>query len=67
MTRKMVWFWFQVFAKQLLNETMQVIFFAKRDIYAGEEVTYDYKFNYDEVGDKIPCFCGCSNCRGTLN
>jgi SET domain-containing protein len=45
----------------------QVIFFAKRDIYAGEEVTYDYKFNYDEVDDKIPCFCGTPECRGTLN
>lgn len=46
---------------------LQVVFFAKRDIYAKEEITYDYKFNCDEVGDKIPCFCGTPECRGTLN
>jgi SET domain-containing protein len=45
----------------------QVVFFAKRDIFACEEITYDYKFNYDEADDKIPCFCGSSECRGTLN
>lgn len=50
-----------------VDNLKKVIFFAKRDIYAGEEVTYDYKFNYDEVDDKIPCFCGTPECRGTLN
>ena len=52
---------------QMFLAMLQVVFFAKRDIYAGEEVTYDYKFNCDEVDDKIPCFCGTPECRGTLN
>ncbi|KAG0586446.1 hypothetical protein KC19_2G091100 [Ceratodon purpureus] len=55
-------------AKVISVENLKkVVFFAKRDIYAGEEVTYDYKFNCDEVDDKIPCFCGSPECRGTLN
>ncbi|XP_024368681.2 uncharacterized protein [Physcomitrium patens] len=55
-------------AKVICVENLKkVVFFAKRNIYAAEEVTYDYKFNCDEVGDKIPCFCGSPECRGTLN
>lgn len=45
----------------------QVVFFVKRNIYVVEEVMYDYKFNCDEVGDKIFCFCGLFECRGILN
>ncbi|CAM6105213.1 unnamed protein product [Calypogeia fissa] len=45
----------------------KVVFFAQRDIYAGEEITYDYQFNFEQEGDKIPCFCGSATCRGTLN
>lgn len=60
----MVFFFLTYYVNMVI---MQVIFFAKRDIERGEEVTYDYKFNYDEVGDKIPCFCGSPDCRGTLN
>ena len=35
------------------------------DIKAGDEITYDYKFPIED--DKVPCFCGAENCRGTLN
>ena len=36
-----------------------------QDIKAAEEITYDYKFPIEE--EKISCFCGAPNCRGTLN
>lgn len=45
----------------------KVVFFAERDIYPGEEVTYDYHFNYEDEGKKIPCYCNSKNCRRYLN
>ncbi|GES78976.1 histone-lysine N-methyltransferase SETD1-like [Rhizophagus clarus] len=44
----------------------KIAIYAKRDIEFGEEITYDYKFPIDKH-DKIPCHCGASNCRGSLN
>uniref|UniRef100_A0A7C9CXK9 [Histone H3]-lysine(4) N-trimethyltransferase n=2 Tax=Opuntia streptacantha TaxID=393608 RepID=A0A7C9CXK9_OPUST len=45
----------------------KVVFFAQRDIYPGEEITYDYHFNHEDEGKKIPCFCKSNNCRRYLN
>ncbi|KAL5698441.1 hypothetical protein ACHQM5_029475 [Ranunculus cassubicifolius] len=45
----------------------KVVFFAERNIYPGEEVTYDYHFNHEDEGEKISCFCGSKNCRQYLN
>ncbi len=39
---------------------------ALRDIKAGEELTYDYCLWDGEPGDEAPCYCGSSNCRGTM-
>jgi hypothetical protein len=39
---------------------------ALRDIEAGEELTYDYCLWDGEPGDEAPCYCGASNCRGTM-
>ncbi|CAA3017211.1 isoform 2 of histone-lysine n-methyltransferase atx1 [Olea europaea subsp. europaea] len=45
----------------------KVVFLAERDIYPGEEITYDYHFNYEDEGEKIPCYCNSKNCRRYLN
>ncbi|XP_072993495.1 uncharacterized protein [Typha latifolia] len=45
----------------------KVVFFAERDINPGEEITYDYHFNHEDEGQKIPCFCNSKNCRRYLN
>jgi len=45
----------------------KVVFFAVRDINAGEEITYDYHFNHEDDGKKIPCFCNSRTCRRYLN
>ncbi|KAK6162125.1 hypothetical protein DH2020_001966 [Rehmannia glutinosa] len=45
----------------------KVIFFAQRDIYPGEEITYDYHFNHEDEGEKIACYCNSKNCRRYLN
>lgn len=50
-----------------LSAMLQVVFFAERDINPGEEITYDYHFNHEDEGKKIPCFCCSKNCRRYLN
>lgn len=42
-----------------------ILIFALRKIRQGEELTYDYKFPFEE--DKIPCTCGAKRCRKYLN
>uniref|UniRef100_A0A336LN15 CSON013826 protein n=1 Tax=Culicoides sonorensis TaxID=179676 RepID=A0A336LN15_CULSO len=42
-----------------------IIIFALRRIVQGEELTYDYKFPFED--DKIPCSCGAKKCRKWLN
>jgi uncharacterized protein len=43
----------------------RILYISKRRIAAGEELTVDYQFSR-KVG-KVPCRCGASNCRGTIN
>ncbi|PRQ26681.1 putative histone-lysine N-methyltransferase transcription regulator PHD family [Rosa chinensis] len=45
----------------------KVVFLAERDIFPGEEITYDYHFNHEDEGKKIPCSCNSKNCRRYLN
>ena len=42
-----------------------VLFFALRDIRAGEEITIDYEQTLHP--DSKRCFCGAESCRGTIN
>ena len=42
-----------------------ILYFAKRDIKRGEELTIDYLFSKDI--EKIPCSCGSKKCRGIIN
>lgn len=43
----------------------RIVIYSKRAIASGEEITYDYKFPPED--EKIPCYCGATNCRGFLN
>eukprot|EP00268_Persea_americana_P050326 TRINITY_DN5463_c1_g1_i13.p1 TRINITY_DN5463_c1_g1~~TRINITY_DN5463_c1_g1_i13.p1 ORF type:complete len:1390 (+),score=293.65 TRINITY_DN5463_c1_g1_i13:255-4424(+) len=43
----------------------KIFIYAKRQIPAGEEITYNYKFPLEEK--KIPCNCGSKRCRGSMN
>lgn len=38
--------------------------FSQRDIEAGEELTYDYRFSGEE---QLRCNCGSARCRGYVN
>lgn len=46
----------------------KIIIYAKRNISAGEELNYDYKFSLESDPEKrLPCFCGITKCRGFMN
>jgi [histone H3]-lysine4 N-trimethyltransferase SETD1 len=51
-----------------LDNVKRIVIYAKRDMSAGEELCYDYKFpvEYDEA-KRIPCHCGARECRGFMN
>ncbi|KAJ8347766.1 hypothetical protein SKAU_G00263550 [Synaphobranchus kaupii] len=44
-----------------------IVIFAMRKIYRGEELTYDYKFPIEALGNKLTCNCGAKKCRKFLN
>ncbi len=46
-----------------------IVFYALRDLDAGDEITYDYKFALEDDGDDetIHCNCGATLCRGRMN
>lgn len=44
-----------------------IVIFAKRHIARGEELTYDYLFEFEEGDDRQPCKCGAANCRRWMN
>ena len=48
-----------------VNGEMHIIFTALRHIKEGEELTFDYKFEYE--ANKIECFCGAATCKRSLN
>ena len=42
-----------------------ILYFSRRKIRKGEELTIDY--NYDDTDEVMKCVCGTKNCRGTIN
>ncbi|MFZ0579619.1 MAG: SET domain-containing protein-lysine N-methyltransferase [Candidatus Acidiferrales bacterium] len=44
---------------------VHMLFFSRRKIKKGEELTLDYRFHPD--AEQIPCHCGSASCRGTIN
>jgi hypothetical protein len=40
-----------------------VVIFARRDIAAGEELTYNYRFSGAE---ELACYCGAAGCKGKV-
>ena len=51
--------------KWTVNGELRVGFFTTREVQAGEELTFDYKYErYGNIAQK--CYCGSHNCRGWL-
>jgi uncharacterized protein len=42
-----------------------ILYFSKRAIRSGEELTVDYQFPHNV--ERVPCQCGAERCRGTIN
>ncbi|XP_009776603.1 histone-lysine N-methyltransferase SUVR5 [Nicotiana sylvestris] len=56
---------YQVLVESMDYQLAHVGFYASRDILAGEELTYNYRYKL-LPGEGSPCLCGSSNCRGRL-
>lgn len=50
---------------KFIKGNKHIFLYAKRYIRIGEEITYDYNFESEEM--KIQCRCGAENCQGRLN
>jgi len=50
-----------------VNDQFKIVIYSKKDIKQGEEISYDYQFEFEPDEDKIVCLCGSKNCRGFLN
>ena len=42
-----------------------ILYWSKRVIKAGEELTVDYRFS-NKI-ERVPCLCGAKGCRGVIN
>ena len=49
-----------------VDRDLHIIIFANRRIARGEELSYDYKFDFED-DNKIPCLCGAKNCVKWMN
>ncbi|KAK2406846.1 histone-lysine N-methyltransferase ATX3 [Trifolium repens] len=50
------------------NQQNRIVLIAKTNVSAGQELTYDYKFDPDEPEEqKVPCLCRAPNCRKFMN
>ncbi|XP_050507765.1 histone-lysine N-methyltransferase 2C-like isoform X1 [Diabrotica virgifera virgifera] len=50
-----------------VERDVKIIIFSKRRIMRGEELAYDYKFEFEDDQNKISCMCGAPNCRKWMN
>lgn len=50
----------------LISRVMKghVLYMSLREIKPGEELTIDY--NFSDTGERTPCSCQASNCRGVM-
>lgn len=50
-----------------IGECKSIVIITKRKIKLGEELTYDYQFEFEDDNSKIPCLCGADKCRKWIN
>ena len=47
---------------EVFGSGLKIWIYAMKNIKKGEELSYDYGFNYDEYYKAYPCKCGAKNC-----
>lgn len=50
-----------------VNGASRLVFITKADVPAGQELTYDYRFEREEGLNRIPCQCGAPTCKRYIN
>lgn len=56
------------FAEYLnFGDRSHIVIITNRHIEKGEELCYDYNFDLEDGGSKIPCLCRAVNCRKWMN
>lgn len=50
----------------VLVDRERMVFVARRDIEAGEELTFDYCTTEDDLAAPFPCRCGAPTCYGVI-
>ena len=51
---------------EVFGEGLKIWIYAIKNIKKGEELSYDYGFNFDEDFKNYPCKCGSRNCVGYI-
>ncbi|XP_065052603.1 histone-lysine N-methyltransferase 2C-like [Rhopilema esculentum] len=51
----------------IIEKMPKIIIISNRKLEKGEELTYDYKFEFEDDQHKIACLCGAANCRKWMN
>ena len=51
---------------EVFGSGLKIWVYAMKNIKKGEELSYDYGFNYDEDYKAYPCKCGAKNCARYL-
>ena len=51
---------------EVIDGMPRIVIYAKHAIKQGEELTYDYHFEFDD-NEKLECFCRTPSCRGYMN
>uniref|UniRef100_A0A5S6PYL1 Histone-lysine N-methyltransferase n=2 Tax=Trichuris muris TaxID=70415 RepID=A0A5S6PYL1_TRIMR len=50
-----------------LDREARIVIMSCRPICKGEELTYDYQFDFEDDTSKLPCLCSAPNCRKWMN
>ena len=51
---------------EVFGSGLKIWVYAIKNIKKGEELSYDYGFNYDDDYKAYPCKCGTKNCAGYI-